>query len=65
MPGGFVFVPSLRAEDRAVALERFAPERVVPDIQISAGFMHSGYPFMCFINPSEADIVDLQKFHAV
>jgi hypothetical protein len=48
-------------EDDLVALNRLAPERVVPDIQISAGFMHSGYPFMCFINPSEADIIDLAK----
>ncbi len=52
---------AMKLQDDLVALERFAPERVVPDIQISAGFMHSGYPFMCFINPSEADIVDLQK----
>ena len=48
-------------QDDLVALNRLAPERVVPDIQISAGFMHSGYPFMCFINPSEASIVDIQK----
>jgi len=52
---------AMELEDDLIALERFAPERVVPDIQISAGFMHSGYPFMCFINPSEADIIDLQK----
>ena len=51
----------LALEDDLVALERLAPERVVPDIQISAGFMHSGYPFMCWLNPSEAEIVDLQK----
>jgi hypothetical protein len=48
-------------EDDLIALRRLAPERVVPDVQISAGFMHSGYPFMCFINPSEAEIVDLAK----
>jgi hypothetical protein len=52
---------ALELEDDLVALERLAPERVVPDIQISAGFMHSGYPFMCFINPSEASMVDLAK----
>ncbi len=52
---------AMELEDDLIALDRLAPERVVPDIQISAGFMHSGYPFMCFINPSEADIVDLQK----
>jgi hypothetical protein len=52
---------AMELEDDLVALERLAPERVVPDIQISAGFMHSGYPFMCFINPSEASMVDLAK----
>ena len=52
---------ALELEDDLVALERLAPERVVPDVQISAGFMHSGYPFMCFINPSEASMVDLAK----
>jgi hypothetical protein len=52
---------AMELEDDLVALNRFAPERVVPDIQISAGFMHSGYPFMCWLNPSEAEIVDLQK----
>lgn len=52
---------AMEVEDDLVALERLAPERVVPDIQISAGFMHSGYPFMCFINPSEASMVDLAK----
>jgi hypothetical protein len=52
---------ALELEDDLVALDRLAPERVVPDIQISAGYMHSGYPFMCWLNPSEAEIVDLQK----
>jgi hypothetical protein len=52
---------AMELQDDLVALERLAPERVVPDLQISAGFMHSGYPFMCFLNPSEADIVDLAK----
>ncbi len=52
---------AMELEDDLIALDRLAPERVVPDIQISAGFMHSGYPFMCWINPSEAEIVDLQK----
>ena len=52
---------AMELQDDLVALDRLAPERVVPDIQISAGFMHSGYPFMCFINPSEASMVDLAK----
>jgi hypothetical protein len=28
------------------ASERKRPERIVPDVQISAGYMHSGYPIM-------------------
>jgi len=52
---------AMELQDDLVALERLAPERVVPDIQISAGFMHSGYPFMCFLNPSEASMIDLTK----
>lgn len=36
------------AEDELanVAGQRKRPERIVPDVQISAGFMHSGYPIM-------------------
>ncbi len=52
---------ALGLEDDLVALHRLAPERVVPDLQISAGFMHSGYPFMCWVKPSEHEIVDLAK----
>ncbi len=52
---------ALGLEDDLVGLERLAPERVVPDIQISAGYMHSGYPFMCWVKPSEHEIVDLAK----
>lgn len=36
------------------------PERVVPDVEISAGFMHSGYPVMCYLS-SGAELVDLPK----
>jgi len=32
---------AMELQDDLVALERFAPERVVPDIQISAGFMQA------------------------
>lgn len=52
---------ALALEDDLVALVRFAPERVVPDRQISAGFMHSGYPFMCILSASQKEIIDLPK----
>ena len=29
---------------------RPSPERFVSDVQISAGYMHSGYPLMCFLD---------------
>lgn len=32
--------------------ERKCPERIVPDVQISAGYMHSGYPIMTFLDHS-------------
>lgn len=48
-------------EDDLVALRRLAPERVVPDRQISAGFMHSGYPFMCILGASQKEITDLAR----
>lgn len=54
----------LEVEDDFIALDRLAPERVVPDIQISAGFMHSGYPFMCQLKASARHIVDLARLKA-
>jgi hypothetical protein len=49
------------AEDGLVGWPaRAAQERVVPDRQISAGWMHSGYPFMCHL-ASASDITDLAK----
>jgi hypothetical protein len=36
------------------------PERFVPDQEISNGFMHSGYPVMCYL-VSVPDMVDLRK----
>ena len=40
----------IAAEDGLVGWPaRAAQERVVPDRQISAGWMHSGYPFMCHL----------------
>jgi hypothetical protein len=40
--------------------ERLVPERFVFDVQISAGFMHSGYPIMAHL-PSAKDAIDLEK----
>lgn len=40
--------------------ERKRPERFVFDTQISAGFLHSGYPIMGHINPSAKEVVDLR-----
>uniref|UniRef100_A0A8C5PEC3 Peptidase M60 domain-containing protein n=2 Tax=Leptobrachium leishanense TaxID=445787 RepID=A0A8C5PEC3_9ANUR len=36
------------------------PERIVADVQISAGWMHAGYPVMCYF-ASTKDLVNLQK----
>lgn len=38
--------------------ERTVPERFVPDIMISAGFLHSGYPFMGHYQHAK-EVVDL------
>jgi hypothetical protein len=40
--------------------ERASPERIVADVQISAGHMHSGYPIMCHI-PQARDLLDLDR----
>lgn len=39
--------------------ERAVKERYVPDQQISAGYMHSGYPIMTFLDVQDA-VIDLQ-----
>lgn len=41
-------------------IERDRPERIVADVQISAGFMHSGYPIMTWL-VSAPVAVDLKK----
>ena len=38
------------------AAKRRRPERIVPDLQISAGFMHSGYPIMIHL-PEARDMI--------
>ena len=39
--------------------KRRRPERIVPDVQISAGFMHSGYPIMVHL-PQAKEMVTLE-----
>lgn len=39
------------------------PERFVADVQISAGYMHSGYPIMTHLDAT-ADMVSLEKLRA-
>ncbi|KAL0482565.1 peptidase M60 [Acrasis kona] len=34
---------------------RHRPMRYVPDVQISCGYMHSGYPIMCHMDQCESD----------
>lgn len=41
------------AELAAWPLERRRPERYVTDVQISAGYMHSGYPLMTHLDAAE------------
>lgn len=43
---------------------RVKPERIVTDVQISAGYMHSGYPIMTHLDVSQS-IVDLAKLKTV
>jgi hypothetical protein len=44
--------------------ERKRPERIVPDIQISAGYMHSGYPIMTQLDKSVDTTVSLDAMKA-
>jgi hypothetical protein len=41
------------AELAAIPKERKRPERIVADIQISAGYMHSGYPIMTHLDAAK------------
>jgi enhancin-like peptidase M60 family/peptidase M60-like protein len=47
------------AELAARPIERTSPERYVTDIQISAGYMHSGYPIMAHLDMAKV-VVDKQ-----
>ncbi|WP_165073242.1 M60 family metallopeptidase [Paludisphaera rhizosphaerae] len=48
----------------AVSPPRRSPERIVCDRQISAGYMHSGYPIMTPIDGSAEQAMDLAKLRA-
>ncbi len=39
-------IMDLCAELAALSTDRRSPERIVPDVEISAGYMHAGYPIM-------------------
>jgi hypothetical protein len=43
-----------------VAAERVRPERIVPDLAISAGFMHAGYPIMIHL-PEAREMVTVTR----
>ncbi|KAG8440155.1 hypothetical protein GDO86_006090 [Hymenochirus boettgeri] len=48
------------AELAAIPIKFPRPERIVADVQISAGFMHSGYPVMCH-SQSAKDMTNLES----
>jgi hypothetical protein len=51
------------AELSARPLERERPERFVTDVQISAGYMHSGYPIMTHLDIAPV-MVDVERMKA-
>jgi Peptidase M60, enhancin and enhancin-like/N-terminal domain of M60-like peptidases len=54
------------AQDQAVSLpRRRRPERIVADAQISAGYMHSGYPIMIPIDDSIKVGLDEKRLRAL
>lgn len=52
------------ADLRGIPHERKRPERFVFDRQISAGFLHSGYPIMGHLEPTAPEIVDLRHLQS-
>ncbi len=53
----------LEAELAAIPAERERPERVVTDEQISAGYMHAGYPIMTWMDQTR-NFVDAKHLRA-
>jgi len=49
------------ADLATIPRERKRPERIVPDVQISAGYMHSGYPIMTQLDKSVEHSVSLAE----
>lgn len=44
------------ADLATISRDRKRPERIVPDVQISAGYMHSGYPIMTHLDVVEESL---------
>lgn len=53
----------VKAEDTLASTDRRRPERIVADVEISAGYMHSGYPIMTYLDvvPMVSDITTLRQ----
>ncbi|MES2476907.1 MAG: M60 family metallopeptidase [Verrucomicrobiota bacterium] len=49
------------ADLASIPRERRRPERIVPDVQISAGYMHSGYPIMTWLDGSVEHSLSTEK----
>lgn len=47
------------ADLAGISRTRTRPERIVPDVEISAGFMHSGYPIMLYL-PQSDELVSVE-----
>jgi hypothetical protein len=56
-------VVELQDDLAAAATKRRRPERIVADVQISAGYMHSGYPIMTHLDAA-ATATDLARMQA-
>ncbi len=50
-----------QADLSTIPHERKRPERIVPDIQISGGYMHSGYPIMTHLDGSAETAANLER----
>jgi hypothetical protein len=50
-----------QADLSAIPHERKRPERIVPDLQISGGYMHSGYRIMTHLDGSAETAVNLER----
>lgn len=50
-----------QADLAAIPRDRKRPERIVPDTQISAGYMHSGYPIMTPLDKSVEQTLSLAE----